>query len=421
MQEVLHGSTLPPVRRADRRSLLIFGAKLAGAVALVLFIVIERPFLPSRTPSSSSNLRAYVSGFDSPTYIAAAPGQPDRLYVVEQAGTIRYVRAGRIAGTLLDIRSRVSCGGERGLLSVAFSPSYARNHLFYVDYTDRRGDTRVVEFRSRNNSAILGSARQLLFVDQPYPNHNGGQLQFGPDGLLYVGMGDGGSGGDPQNHAQNVADRLGKLLRIDPTKPSAEWQVVGYGLRNPWRFSFDRATGDLWIGDVGQDAWEEIDFQTRTSKGGENYGWKIMEGNHCGAGGAANCPTNPAPPPCGSPLFQNPLFEYDHAGGRCSVTGGYVYRGSQDSGLVGTYLYGDYCSGQIWGNGQLLSPIVPGLTTFGQDASGELYAATDRGRLLRIAHPNAPTPTPTPVPDSPRSSIAPIPGQRPSPRALPPR
>jgi glucose/arabinose dehydrogenase len=178
------------VRRRDRRSTLIFAAKVAGAVALVLFIVIERPFLPSHTRLVDANVETYVSGFDKPTFVAAAPGQPNRLYVVEQLGRIRYVDGRRIAGTLLDIRTRVRLGGERGLFSVAFSPSYATNRLFYVDYTDLNGDTRVVEFRSRKDRAILASARQILFVDQPYPNHNGGQLQFGPDGLLYVGMGD---------------------------------------------------------------------------------------------------------------------------------------------------------------------------------------------------------------------------------------
>ena len=364
--------------------MLIFGAKIAGAVALVLFIVIERPFLPSRTPSSSSNLRAYVSGFDSPTYIAAAPGQPDRLYVVEQAGTIRYVRAGRIAGTLLDIRSRVSSGGERGLLSVAFSPSYARNHLFYVDYTDRRGDTRVVEFRSRNNSAILGSARQLLFVDQPYPNHNGGQLQFGPDGLLYVGMGDGGSGGDPQNHAQNVADRLGKLLRIDPTKPSAEWQVVGYGLRNPWRFSFDRATGDLYIADVGQETWEEIDYRRHDRLDTlANYGWRIYEGRARYAPGS----------PTAAGDLVAPVSVYSHKQG-CSVTGGYVYRGERSPQSVGRYFSGDLCSGTIWSlrieGGRAVDlrkepDRIGQLSSFGEGSDGTIYAVSvGNGRLYRL-------------------------------------
>jgi len=249
------------LRRERLRSALILAAKVAGAIGVVVLIAIVKPFVRSGQPSSGANVRPYVSGFHSPTAVGTAPGQPDRLYVVEQAGTIRYVEGRRIAGTLLDIRSRVASGGERGLLSVAFSPTYQKDQLFYVDYTDKHGDTRVVEFRSRNGRADLASARQLLYVRQPYPNHNGGQLQFGPDGLLYVGMGDGGSTGDPGNRAQNRRERLGKLLRIDPSKRGARWQMVGYGLRNPWRFSFDRATGDLYIGDVGQQAWEEIDFR----------------------------------------------------------------------------------------------------------------------------------------------------------------
>jgi glucose/arabinose dehydrogenase len=364
--------------------LLIFAAKVAGAVALILFLVVERPFLRSGQPSSGSNLRAYVSGFESPTFVAAAPGQPDRLYVVEQAGTIRYVHAGRIAATLLDIRSRVSNGGERGLLSVAFSPSYARNHLFYVDYTDRRGDTRVVEFRSRNDKAILSSARQLLFVDQPYPNHNGGQLQFGPDGLLYVGMGDGGSGGDPQNHAQNVADTLGKLLRIDPTKRSAEWQVVGYGLRNPWRFSFDRATGDLYIADVGQETWEEIDYRRHDRLDAlANYGWRIYEGRARYTRGS----------PTAAGDLVAPVSVYSHKQG-CSVIGGYVYRGGRSPQSVGRYFFGDWCSGTIWSlrikGGRAVDlhkepDRIGQLSSFGEGSDGTIYAVSvGNGRLYRL-------------------------------------
>src|SRR5439155_12678843 len=233
---------------ATPRKLLVLAAKAAGAVAVVVVIVMWNPFGRSTSPSSAANVQPYASGFDQPTALASNPVEPRRLYVVEQAGRIRYLVGRRVAGTFLDIRSRVGSGGERGLLSVTFSPRYGRDHRFYVDYTDRNGDTHVVEFRSRNGKAIPSSFRQLLFVRQPYPNHNGGQLQFGPDGLLYVGMGDGGSEGDPQNRAQNLEERLGKLLRIDPSRPGARWQVIGYGRRNPGRFSFDRANGDLYIG-----------------------------------------------------------------------------------------------------------------------------------------------------------------------------
>ena len=267
------------VRRERFRSVLILAAKLGGAIGLVVLLVIVKPFVHSTKPPSSSNLRPYVSGFHSPTFVGTAPGEPDRLYVVEQAGTIRYMERRRIVGTLLDIRSRVGSGGERGLLSVAFSPSYERDHLFYIDYTDEAGDTRVVRFRSRNGTAALTSAHQLLLVRQPYPNHNGGQLQFGPGRLLYVGMGDGGGEGDPGNRAQNLRDRLGKLLRIDPSKRSARWRIIGYGLRNPWRFSFDRANGDLYIADLGQQAWEEIDFRAHSRLDKlANYGWRVYEG-----------------------------------------------------------------------------------------------------------------------------------------------
>jgi len=210
------------------------------------------------------HLQPVAEGLASPTYVTAAPGEPGNLYVVEQPGTIRVLAGGRLRATpFLDIRSRVRSGGERGLLSVAFDPGYRRNHLFYVDYTDRNGDTRVVRFRATGGRAVLSSAKQLLFVRQPYPNHNGGQLQFGPDRLLYVGMGDGGSGGDPENRAQNLSSRLGKLLRTSVTARRPAWRMAAYGLRNPWRFSFDRANGDLYIGDVGQGDWEEVDYRTR--------------------------------------------------------------------------------------------------------------------------------------------------------------
>ncbi|MFY9580930.1 MAG: PQQ-dependent sugar dehydrogenase [Gaiellaceae bacterium] len=328
-------------------------------------------------------VRPYASGFSSPTYAASTPAEPNRLYVVEQPGRIRYLVRGSIAGTFLDIRSRVSSGGERGLLSVAFSPAYAKNHRFYVDYTDRNGDTRVVEFRSRNGKAIASSARQILFVKQPYANHNGGQLQFGPDGLLYVGMGDGGSAGDPGNRAQNLGVKLGKLLRIDPLTRGAAWQTVGYGLRNPWRFSFDRATGDLYIADVGQSAWEEIDFRPRERIGSlANYGWRVYEGRARYAGGT--------PAASGDLVF--PVSVYSHDEG-CSVTGGYVYRGRAVPAATGRYFFGDWCSGTIWSlrieAGRAVdlrkeAAQVSRLTSFGEDAAGELYAVSGGGRIYRV-------------------------------------
>jgi len=372
------------LRRQRLRSALILAAKLAGAIGVVVLIVIVKPFVRSGQPSTGANLRPYVSGFHSPTFVGTAPGQPDRLYVVEQAGTIRYVEGRRIAGTLLDIRSRVASGGERGLLSVAFSPTYEKDRLLYVDYTDKHGDTRIVEFHSQDGRADLASARQLLFVRQPYPNHNGGQLQFGPDGLLYVGMGDGGSTGDPGNRAQNRRERLGKLLRIDPSKRGTRWQVVGYGLRNPWRFSFDRATGDLYIGDVGQQAWEEIDFRAHGKLHTlANYGWRVYEGRARYGAGA----------PAGPGDLVAPVSVYSHEKG-CSVTGGYVYRGRSAPAAFGRYFFGDWCTGTIWSlrveGGRAVDlreeqPHIGQLASFGEGADGTLYAVSvGSGRLFRV-------------------------------------
>ena len=339
---------------------------------------------PSR--HAALRLQLIADGFASPTYVTAAPGEPGNLYVVEQPGRIRVLVGGRLRATpFLDIRSRVRSGGERGLLSVAFDPGYRRNHLFYVDYTDRNGDTRVVRFRARGGRAVLSSAKQLLFVRQPYPNHNGGQLQFGPDRLLYVGMGDGGSAGDPENRAQNLSSRLGKLLRTSVTTRRPVWRMAAYGLRNPWRFSFDRATGDLYVGDVGQGDWEEVDYRTRAQvRRRWNFGWPVYEGDHHFKDG----PFSRASP------YVPPVAEYQHTGGSCSITGGYVYRGRAIPALRGRYVYGDYCSGIVWSlrisGGSAVDvrrePIsVPSLTSFGQDGAGELYAVSQNGRVFRLA------------------------------------
>jgi glucose/arabinose dehydrogenase len=338
---------------------------------------------PCAGTKGQASFRPYASGFSGVTAIVSTPAEPRRLYVVEQTGLIRYLVNGRVRGTLLDVRRKISTGGERGLLSVAFSPSYAKNHRFYVDYTDVNGDTRVVEYRSRNGKAVPSSARPILFVKQPFSNHNGGELQFGPDKLLYVGMGDGGSGGDPGNRAQNLSIRLGKLMRTNPYVRGPRWHIVGYGLRNPWRFSFDPINGDLYIGDVGQGAWEEIDYRPRPQLNSlANYGWNVFEGR---SRFRAGTPTNAGE-------LVGPVFVYDHGQG-CSVTGGYVYRGHAVSSAVGRYYFGDYCSGTIWSlrmaGGRAEVRKEPGsigqLTTFGVDNSGELYAGTGGGRLYKLA------------------------------------
>jgi glucose/arabinose dehydrogenase len=330
-------------------------------------------------PSAAAGYRfvQIASGLESPVHVSAPRNQPGRLYVVEQEGRIRIVQNGRVTGTLLDIRSQVECCGEQGLLSVAFHPRYARNGKYYVNFTDRRGDTRVVEYRGKRR------LRQILFVDQPYSNHNGGQNAFGPDGRLYVGMGDGGSGGDPENRAQNLGSRLGKLLAVNVDRRAPRPQIAGYGLRNPWRFSFDRRTGDLYIGDVGQNSWEEVDFTPRRSPGLENYGWDVYEGR------ARFESKNPNPQ--GRLVF--PVAVYSLGGDECAVSGGFVYRGKAVPSAVGRYFYGDNCSGAVWsfrisrGRATGLrkeSFTLGGLSSFGEDAAGELYAVTLSGRIYQL-------------------------------------
>jgi glucose/arabinose dehydrogenase len=358
------------------RTLVVLAAAAAALVATA-------GAAPGR--QAAVHLQLVAQGLASPTYVAAAPGEPRNRYVVEQPGRIRVLVRGRLRATpFLDIRGRVESGGEQGLLSVAFDPGYRRNHLFYVDYTDRNGDTRVVRFRASGGRAVLSSAKQLLFVRQPYPNHNGGQVQFGPDGLLYVGMGDGGSAGDPGNRAQNLSSRLGKLLRTSVRTSRPSWRMAAYGLRNPWRFSFDRANGDLYVGDVGQGDWEEVDYRTRAQLGRRwNFGWPIYEGTHHFKDG----PSSSAAP------YVPPVAEYSHAGGHCSITGGYVYRGKAIPDLRGRYLYGDYCSGAVWSlqisggraAGTRREPIrIPELSSFGEDAAGELYATSLSGRVWKL-------------------------------------
>jgi glucose/arabinose dehydrogenase len=342
-----------------------------------------------------------IGSFESPLYVTAPPGDRRRVFVVEQGGRI-YVLVGgkRVKRPFLDVSADITAGGEQGLLSVAFAPDYSRTGLFYVNFTDRSGDTRVQEFRrsgSNPNRAYRGSRRNVLFVDQPYPNHNGGLNLFGPDRLLYIGLGDGGSGGDPQNRAQNVDTLLGKILRIDPrrsgSKPyrsptsnpfvgrNGRDEIYAYGLRNPWRFSFDRKTGDLYIGDVGQNRFEEIDYAKRGTARGNNYGWSCFEGK------SRYDPSRK----CANPV--SPVLTYPLTNGNCAVSGGVVVRDPALPQLAGRYVYGDTCRGQIRSfrigggratNDRALGPHVSNLSSFGQDARGRVYLASLDGPVYRL-------------------------------------
>lgn len=328
--------------------------------------------------------------------MAVRAGDP-ALYVAEKTGTVVAIRGGIVdPAPVLDLTDQISLGGEQGLLGLAFAPS---GRYLYVNYTDTNGDTHVTGYTMRGERADPATRRDVLFVEQPYANHNGGNLAFGPDGYLYIGLGDGGSGGDPQGNGQSLSTLLGKMLRIDPRpsgerpygippdnpfvdRPDVRPEIWAYGLRNPWRYSFDRETGDLWIGDVGQSAWEEVDFQPSGSPGGENYGWNRMEGDHAYDG---------ADPPAEA---VRPLFEYSHDGGGCTVAGGYVYRGESIPDLVGAYLFADFCIGALEAirmhDGRMidhlvLGPVVPNVSSFGEDARGELYAMSLGGGVYRLA------------------------------------
>jgi glucose/arabinose dehydrogenase len=328
-----------------------------------------------------------VGQFDAPVFAAAPPGSPaGTLYVVEQAGRIMIWRNGRtVAQPFLDIHSKVLSGGEQGLLSMAFDPRYATDHLIYVDYTDLNGDTRVVRYRANGLRAVPSSAKQLMFVKDFAPNHNGGQLQFGPDGFLYWGNGDGGGGGDPEHNGQSLSRPFAKLEKLNVRVAGAHWKLVAYGLRNPWRFSFDRTTGDLYLGDVGQGLWEEIDYLARDTAGLANFGWSRYEGNHVYNGAQALV---------GPGRYVPPISEYAHTDG-CAVTGGYVYRGTQLPGSTGRYYYGDNCSGTVWSlvvqSGKATDVrkenfSLGGLSSFGQDSAGELYLmSVSSGELDKLS------------------------------------
>lgn len=358
-------------------------ALLALAV-LVGGCVSDEPAITPPLPTSPERLRLepVASGLASPVQVVADPADAERLYVVEQEGTIRVLEGaeGR-PRAFLDIREDVKSGGEQGLLALAFHPEFPRDPRFYVHYTNRAGDTRVVEYRV--GATGPRRVRELLAVDQPYPNHNGGELTFGPDGLLYLGLGDGGAAFDPEGRSQDLETVLGKLLRLDVQSEEADWEIVANGLRNPWRFSFDRTTGDLYIGDVGQDRWEEIDFVPRGTQGLLNFGWDVYEGDEQVEDKELS----------GDGELVSPIAVYAHDAG-CSVTGGFVYRGSAVPALRGRYLYGDYCSGTIWSlrveNGEATGVrrervSLPQLASFGEDADGELYLVSQAGAVYRLA------------------------------------
>jgi len=325
-------------------------------------------------------LKVFARGFDDLVLLTHAPGVRG-TYVVEQRGRVVRVRSGKRT-VFLDVRRNVTFGGEQGLLGLAFHPSYARNRLLYIAYTSADGRNVVARYRSNGNVAVPSSRKVLLSVPDPYGNHNGGQLAFGKDGMLYTTIGDGGSGGDPEDRSQNMDSLFGKLLRLDVSKPGADWVIAGLGLRNAWRFSFDRATGDLYLGDVGQGSIEEIDFTPRESPELENYGWDLYEGSQRFESGE---------PGAGRLVF--PIYEYGRAEGSCTVIGGHVYRGAARPAERGRYIFGDYCSGIVWSlnvrsgaarNVRREPFKIPGLTSFGESSTGELYATTQDGVIYRL-------------------------------------
>jgi len=381
-----------------------FGSALL--LALLLLVAAcgdeESPISSAPPARHDARLELVADGFDFPVHMLADPD--GTFYVVEKGGKVRIPTGiGTKPELFLDLSTLVSRGSEQGLLSMAFHPQIVANHRLFVSYTDLQGDSQVVEYALNNpkpgdNPPVRVGT--VLSIDQPFPNHNGGLITFGPDGMLYLGFGDGGSAGDPAENAQNLGTLLGKLLRIDvdgrapygipPNNPftttaGARPEIWAYGLRNPWRFSFDRVTGDLYIADVGQDEREEVDVAPDSSRGGENYGWDVLEGTRCFEP-RDNCDRSGK---------VAPVVEYDHDAG-CSITGGFVYRGTQVPAIAGHYFYADYCSGfvrnfRLAGGAVIeeatwpeLSPPMGRVTSFAEDAPGELYVLSSHGEIYRI-------------------------------------
>ena len=361
----------------------------------------SEPGDPGETPGQPAlRLVEVASGLQSPVHLTA-PAADARLFIVEQPGRIRIVENGQLLATpFLDIAAKVSSGGERGLLSVAFHPKYAQNGFLYVNYTDQAGDTRIERYRvsANRNVADAASASLVLQVRQPYSNHNGGLVVFGPDGMLYVGMGDGGGGGDPEEAGQDPLKLLGKLLRIDVDaaqpygmpagnpyagQSGGRGEIWAMGMRNPWRFSFDHTAKLLYVADVGQNRLEEVNV-VPAGQAGVNYGWDVMEASDCFEPGSG----------CAREGLTLPVLEYTHDDG-CSITGGFVYRGQAIPGLQGHYLYADYCEGWVrsfrYAGGQAVDkrsyplPDVGNISSFGEDAQRELYLISHRGTVHRIA------------------------------------
>ncbi|HEX2906238.1 MAG TPA: PQQ-dependent sugar dehydrogenase [Phototrophicaceae bacterium] len=374
--------------------LLVFGFFVPAAAA--------QDSSPRTTPPDPAQVQLVeiASGLERPLLVTNAGDDSRRLFIEEQYGRIFVYQDGELLPEpFLDVSNLIATSGnEQGLLGLAFHPDYENNGVFFINYTDVRGDTTIAHYTvsaANPNVADPKSAQIILQIDQPYANHNGGNIVFGPDGYLYIGIGDGGSGGDPQGNGQNPAVLLGKLLRLNVSgatgysipvdnpfvdNPDYPPEIWALGLRNPWRFSFDRVTGDLYIADVGQNAWEEVNFQPASSPGGENYGWNLLEATHPFSGDTV---------PEG---LVAPFYEYSHNEG-CSVTGGYVYRGTALPDLQGVYLFADYCSGIIWasyqdaaGAWQTNRFLETGdtISSFGEDEAGELYLTSHSGSVFRF-------------------------------------
>jgi glucose/arabinose dehydrogenase len=405
----LHAPTVRRAGLAVATSALLLSMLPASAAAGIGPAPITDGGGPS-APTSSTIRLVKVADVAKPVLVTSPADGTDRQFIVSKAGRIRVIENGTLlSASFLDISRSVSTGSEQGLLGLAFHPSYSTNRKFYVNYTDTNGNTVIREYKassSNRNVVESGSGRTILRINQPYSNHNGGMLAFGRDGYLYIGTGDGGSAGDPGNRAQSIDSLLGKMLRINinGTTSTRAYRIpssnpyVGRtgrdeiwqrGLRNPWRFSFDRSSGSLWIGDVGQNRYEEVDRAIRTTSGpgkGVNWGWRVMEGRHCYKPSRG----------CNTSGKTKPLVEYSHSSnGRCAVTGGYVYRGSAIPALKGWYVYGDYCSGEVWAVAAgASSPATPVrllgagsgrlISGFGEDASGRLYLCDLNGAVYRI-------------------------------------